>query len=128
MESQPPTSSTEVRLLPLIENNPNEGLANLLTQLLVEDETQADAGAEVALMILTGIQTFIDSGGNYLAVERLWYPVVIARKFQKTYGADAANQAKALVPAFRNGGNERSAVIYERAAQLLLGNNVDKKA
>lgn len=119
MESQPPKSSPEVRLLPLVPESPNEGVANLLARLLVEDETQIEMGATGALLILSGIQTFIDSGGDYKAVERVWEPHIVARHLEKAYGTEAAKNARQLAAAMQKGGDQRGAWLYERAAKLL---------
>lgn len=119
MESQPPQSSPAVRLLPLVAESPNEGVANLLARLLVEDETQIEMGATGALLILSGIQTFLDSGGDYRAVERVWEPHIVARHLEKAYGKDAAKNARQLAAAMQKGGDLRGGWVYERAAVLL---------
>jgi hypothetical protein len=119
MESQPAKSSPALRLLPLVADSPNEGLANALARLLIEDETQAEMGSKGALLILSGIQTFIDSGGDYLAVERVWEPVIVARYLEKAYKLDAPKQARQLAGALRKGGDMRGSWIYDHAADLL---------
>jgi|PlaIllAssembly_1097288.scaffolds.fasta_scaffold00029_12 hypothetical protein len=94
-------------------------MANLLARLLVEDETQIEMGATGALLILSGVQTFIDSGGDYKAVERVWEPHIVARHLEKAYGTDAAKNARQLAAAMQKGGDVRGAWVYERAANLL---------
>jgi len=121
-ESPQPPSLPVVRLLPLVENSPNEGLANLLARLLIDDEAQAEQGAQGALLILTGIQSFFDNGGDYQTVELLWEPVIVARHMEKTLGlAAAAAKAADMAAAARGVNDERGAAIYERTAQLLAG-------
>lgn len=119
MESQPAKSSSEVRLLPLVAESSNEGLANLLARLLVEDENHIEMGATGALLILSGIQTFLDRGGDYRAVERVWEPHIVARHLEKAYNQEAAKNARQLASAMRKGGDARGAWIYEQAANLI---------
>lgn len=130
MESQQPNSSPEVRLLPLAEGAPNEGLANLLARLLIEDESQAEQGAQAALLILTGIQSFIDTGGDYLTVERIWEPVIVARQLEKTHGDLAWKKAGEMAEAAKAANDLRGADIYERVSVALhaeLNKRVDNK-
>lgn len=94
-------------------------MANLLARLLVEDESQIEMGATGALLILSGIQTFLDSGGDYRAVERVWEPHIVARHLEKAYGKDAPKNARQLAAAMQKGGDVRGAWLYERAAVLL---------
>lgn len=110
----------EVRLLPLNEGAPNEGLANALARLMIEDESQAELGASNALIILTGIQAFLDSGGDYLTVERIWEPYIVARQLQKTYGDGAWKKATEMAEAALAMQDNRGAIIYERTATLLM--------
>lgn len=120
-----PTSSPVPRLLPLVEGTHNEGVANALARLIVADETQAEMGARGALLILTGIQTFLDTG-DYLAVERIWEPIILARHLERAYKDEGAKQAQQMAAALRKGGDQRGAWIYERAA-VLLGPDVNKQ-
>lgn len=121
MESQPPNSSPEVRLLPLVEGTPNEGLANLLARLLVDDEAQAGLGAQSSLLILAGVQAFLDSNGDYATAEQLWEPVIVARQLEKALGSAEAALEKAteMAKGCIGANDRRGAGIYERAAALL---------
>jgi hypothetical protein len=116
MATQP---SAEVRLLPLIENSPNEGVANTLARLLVEDVSQAHLGAHSAILILTGVQAFLDSGGDYTVVERLWEPIIVARQMEKSYGSAAWKKAAEMAAAATKVNDERGQAIYSRAATIL---------
>jgi hypothetical protein len=105
-------------------------VANALARLLIDDESQAEIGATSALVILSGIQAFYDSGGDYLIVERIWEPYIVARQMQKTYGTDAWKKAAEMAGAARATNDERGAVIYERVATLLhpdVNKQVDSK-
>lgn len=114
-----PTSLPVVRLLPLTEGAPNEGLANALARLLIDDESQAESGAQYALLILTGIQTFYDTGGNYVAVERLWEPFIVSRQMEKAYGEKAWEKAAEMAEAARKVDDQRGAWIYQAVASML---------
>ena len=127
MASPQPKSSPEVRLLPLVEGAPNEGLANVLARLLIDDESQAEIGASNALIILSGIQAFYDSGGDFLIVERIWEPYIVSRQMQKAYGEGAWKKAAEMSGAARAANDERGAVIYERVATLLHHPDVNKR-
>lgn len=118
-DSPQPASSPAVRLLPLVEGSSNEGLANALARLLVENEEQAEMGARGALLILTGIQTFIDSGGDYLKVEHLWEPCIVARHMEFAHGETAWIKACEMAEAARTCGDDRGTAIYERVAVIL---------
>lgn len=109
-----------VRLLPLTPGAGNEALANALARLLVEDEAHAEMGARGALLILTGIQAFLDSNGDHLLVEQLWEPIAIARQLEKTFGTGVAARAKALemAEAARALKNEHRTSIYEAVAEF----------
>lgn len=106
------------RLLPLIPDSPNEGVANSLARLLIEDEIQSREGAQGALLILTGLQAFLDTG-TYLAVEQLWEPVIVCRQMQKAYRESAWKKAAEMAAACKTVNDERGAFIYERVATLL---------
>lgn len=121
-------SLSEIRLLPLTENAANEKLANALARLLVDDEKQAQLGAQAALLILTGIQTFLDNEGNYGLVEQLWEPNIVARQLEAKHGHEAWKMAGAMADEFFKGNNQPKAAIYNRAAAMLadgVKKNVD---
>jgi len=118
-DTQLPTSLPEVRLLPLVEGAPNEGVANALARLLAADESQAELAARSALFILTGIQAFYDSGGNYLAVERFWEPVIVSRQMEKAYGPKALEKAVEMTEAAHKAEDRRGAGIYAQVVAML---------
>lgn len=118
-ESPPQASSPEIRLLPLVEGAANEKLANGLARLLIDDEKQAQLGAQAALLILTGIQTFIDSEGDYEVVEQLWEPNIVARQLEAKHGPEAWKKAAALADEFFKANDQQKAAIYNHAAVML---------
>lgn len=126
-ESQPPPSLPEVKLLPLVEGAANEKLANALARLLIDDEKQAQLGAQAALLILTGIQTFLDSAGNYDLVEQLWEPNIVARQLEAKHGPEAWKKAAALADELFKINNQQKAAIYNHAAILLHPGEVNKQ-
>jgi hypothetical protein len=113
------------KLIPLIERSSNEAVANTLARLLIDDENQVESGSMTALLILTGIQAYLDSGGDYLAVEILWEPVIVAKQIMKAYGNGALDKATEMAVAARALNDVRGAQIYERVVALL---SVDKVA
>lgn len=117
------------RLLPLVQNGPNDKLANLLAELLVEDASQAEDGARASLTILTGIQAFQDSGGDARTVEIAWRPIIIARQLLKEHGEDKAWEAAAKRAGELLAVEQRpEAELYERVALMLkpdIKNEVD---
>lgn len=119
-----PASIPAVRLLPLVENSPNEKLANTLAHLLAPNENDAEPAAQWALLILTGIQAYYDTGGNYLAVERLWAPIILSR--QLADGPEAWKKAMELAKTYRAAGNLRASALYEQAAAYLKPADVNK--
>ncbi len=124
--------STEVRLLPLVQFSANDGVANLLARMLTDDPALAAEASQSSLLILTGIQTFLDTGGDYLAVERLWEPVIVAREMEKAYGPEeGAKKAVEMGAAARAVCDVRGAGIYEQVAgilQSMINKRVDKSA
>jgi len=118
-ESPQASSSPEVRLLPLVEHGSNEALANTLARLLVDDESQAEMGARAALTILTGIQAFYDSGGDYRVIALAWEPVIVARQMEKIHGANGWREAAMRAGAAKAAEDHDIAALYERVARLL---------
>jgi hypothetical protein len=116
-----------VRLLPLVEKAPNDGLANCLARLLVDDATQAEDGARASLLILTGIQAFLDSNGDYRAVEAAWEPSIVARHMLKAYGDEAWRKAAEMCGGCKAVEDERGAYIYARVAEMLAPEDVKKR-
>lgn len=125
------TAAVQVRLLPLTEGAPNEKLANGLAHLLIDDEAQAALGAQAALLILTGVQIFIDSGGDYAAVEQLWEPNVVARQLDALHGPEAWKKAAEMAESYARAGDQNKADIHKHAALMLrpivTNNPVDEK-
>lgn len=107
------------RLLPLIEQAPNEGVANALARLLIDDPANAEDGTRLTILILTGIQAFLDSGGCYEATELVWEPVIVARQMLKAYANDACNKAQEMREAAAVVKDVRGAEIYARVTELL---------
>lgn len=119
-QNTPPSeSSNAVRLLPLIEGSPNEGLANLLARLIVEKEEDAAQASWAAIVILSGIQAFLDTNGDYGTVELMWEPAIVIRNLQKTYGPKAKDVANEMAASCKQLNDERGARIYARAAVAL---------
>jgi hypothetical protein len=117
-----PASSADVRLLPLIKDGGNEALANLLADLLAggaDGAAAREAAAGVALMILNGIQAYLDKGGDYLAVESLWEPMIIGRRLYAQHGPEAWKTAAELAGKARAEDDPREADLCTRAALLL---------
>lgn len=122
-ESPLPPSSPAVRLLPLVNGGANEKLANLLAHLLVEDESQAENGARAALMILTGIQAFLDSKGDARVIEHAWRPTIVARELEKS-GPDAWIRAATIAGEAMANDDKETADLYERVALMLKPEDV----
>src|SRR5579885_3229519 len=106
------------RLLPLVENSANDGVANALARLLTDDPAQVENSTRLAILILTGIQTFFDSGGSYAAVEQIWEPVIVAHQMTKTYGANAWKKAAEMSGAAKATADNRKAQIYANVAVM----------
>jgi len=107
------------RLLPLVPGSPNEFLANVLAMLLTEDEEHAEDAARGALLILTGIQAFQDSGGDSRTIDLAWRPAIIVRDLLKRYGDNAWQVAAKTAGEARGYGRHQVADIYERVAMML---------
>lgn len=118
-----PSAPSPPRFLPLVERSANEGVANALARLLTTDESLVESGSLTALLILTGIQAFLDSGGDYLAVERIWEPVIVTQQLKRAYGLSALDKVKEMATAARALNDNRGAEIYERVVTILT---VDK--
>lgn len=115
------------RLLPLIEKSDNDGVANALARLLTEDPAQAEDASRLAILILTGIQTFLDAGGAYTAVEQVWEPVIVARQMTKAYGANAWKKAAEMSGAAKAVSDNRGAQIYATVAVMLAPDDIKKR-
>ena len=107
------------RLLPLIEGGPNERLANMLGSLLTDDVAHAEDGARASLMILTGIQAYLDSNGDPRTFEAAWGPVIVARNMSKKYGPEAWQIAAKVSGEMKAENKPALAEMYERVALLL---------
>lgn len=113
------------RLLPLVPGTGNEQLANVLAMLLTEDEAHAEDAARGALLILTGIQAFQDSGGDYRTIEMAWRPAIIVRDLLLRHGDNAWQVAAKTAGEARGHGRHMVADIYERVALMLAPEEPD---
>jgi hypothetical protein len=94
-------------------------LANTLARLLTDDASQAESGARGALLILTGVQAFLDSGGNPHVIELAWEPTIAARELEKNHGADAWKRAAELAGEALAADDAKKAQLYGRVALML---------
>jgi hypothetical protein len=120
-ENQTEVPSPEVRLLPLIENGSNEKVANMLARLIGGDERSATS----ALIILTGLQKFLDSGIPE-TTGALWEPLIEARKLKKEWGGQAYRKATELAASAHNTAST-SHTLYMEVCQILLGDPEQEK-
>ena len=102
------------RLLPLVSQSPNEAVANMLARLIGDDPRCATS----AIIILTGIQAFLDTG-DAKATATIWEPLIVARKLKQQWGGQAYRQAcKALATC--HGPQEANYRLYTDVCQLLV--------
>lgn len=114
------------RLLPLAPGTANEELANVLALLLTDDIAAVEDAARGALLILTGIQAFQDSGGDYRVIEQAWRPAIIARDLLTKHGDNAWQVAAKAAGEARGLDRHLVADIYERVA-LMLAPDINKE-
>ena len=122
----PPTSPTPdttppLRLIPLIENGPNEKVANMLARLIGEDQRAATS----ALVILMGLQEFLDSGKPE-NVALFWEPIVAARNLKKEWGGQAYRKACEII-AQCAGPETENYRLYKDVCQILLNDPEQEK-
>ena len=91
----------------------------MVARLSVDDESQAEMGARAALTILTGIQAFYDSGGDYRVIALAWEPVIVARQMEKAHGADGWKAAAKVAGEALAADDRPKAELYERVALML---------
>lgn len=101
-------------------------LANTLARLLTEDTSHAESGARGALLILTGIQAFFDSGGDPNVIELAWEPTIAARELEKKHGDNAWKRAAELAGEALGAEDAAKAQLYGRVALMLKPETVDK--
>lgn len=124
-ENEMSTEHPQPRLLPLIAQSENERLANGLARLLTDDVGEAENASRLSIVILTGIQLFLDSG-SYSATENTWEAVVLARDLFKEHGPDAWKVAAARAGAAKAANEPRQALIYTTVAEMLAP-DINKK-
>lgn len=115
---EPEKVSEIPRLLPLVEGTPNEGLANALARLFAQSIDDAEAASTMALVILTGIQEFYDSGGDYVRVEQVWEPIIVYRQLEKAFGDNAQQKATELYQSAKLLNDTRGAAIYKTVSEF----------
>lgn len=120
-ENQTEVPAPEVRLLPLIENGSNEKVANMLTRLIGGDERAATS----ALIILAGLQKFLDSGIPE-TTGALWEPLIEARNLKKQWGGQAYRKATELASAAHDI-DSNSYTLHMEVCQILLGDPEQEK-
>ena len=109
----------DTRLLPLVPGGSSEHLANLLSELLSEDDVHSENAAAAALVILTGIQAYLDSAGDRVALERAWKPTILSRRLAAEYGKEAWRKAAEKAGEHLAAERPFKAQLYERAAIIL---------
>ena len=87
--------------------------------MLSDSPEHDEMSARGALFILTGIQEFLDSGGDYLRVESLWEPHIVARQLDQLYGAESWKKAAEMAGESLAKNDKRAAEIYATAAEML---------
>jgi len=86
MDTLPPAPS--VKLLPLVEGGPNEKVANLLARLIGDGPRAAGS----ALVILTGLQAFLETGIPEMTAA-VWEPLITVRELKREFGGQAYKKA-----------------------------------
>ena len=76
-----------------------------------------------ALMILTGIQAFLDSKGDARVIEHAWRPTIVARELEKS-GPDAWIRAATIAGEAMANDDKETADLYERVALMLKPEDV----
>ena len=102
------------RLLPLMEGGENEKVANLLARL-IGDGPRAAASA---LVILTGLQEFLNSG-QAKTTAFVWEPLITARQMKQQWGGQAYHQACVALAAC-SGSNDPNFRLYGDVCQILI--------
>lgn len=115
---EPPTGLAlglvQRRLLPLVEGGENEKVANLLARLIGDSPRAATS----ALVILTGLQEFLNTG-KAEATALLWEPLVTARQMKQQWGGQAYNKACAVLAAC-SGSDDPNFRLYSDVCQILI--------
>lgn len=108
----PPTPT--VKLLPLLEGSPNEKVANMLARLIGEGPRAATS----ALVILTGLQAYLDSGIAE-TTGHIWEPLITARDLKRQFGGQAYKNACQSMAACASS-DDPNFRLYSDVCQVLL--------
>lgn len=109
------TQPEQARLTPLVENGPNEKVANMLARLIGDDPRAATS----ALIILMGLQAYLDTGKPE-TVGVFWEPIITARKLKKDYGGQAYRKACEVLASFNEDQDNPSYHLYTDVCQILI--------
>jgi len=109
-----PQSEPSVNLLPLVENGPNEQVANMLSRLIGEGPRAAAS----ALVILTGLQQFLDTGKSEAAAS-LWEPLITVRHMKAQWGGQAYRKACEMMAACSDS-NDPNFSLYSDVCAILI--------
>jgi hypothetical protein len=102
------------RLVPLIDKGPNELVANLLARLIGDDPRAATS----AIVILSGLQAFLDSNDPQQTAA-IWEPLITARRLKQQWGGQAYRKAcQALAQC--HGPQEANYRLYTDVCQILV--------
>ena len=109
------TQPEQARLTPLVENGPNEKVANMLARLIGDDPRAATS----ALIILMGLQAYLDTG-NPETVGVFWEPIITARKLKKDYSGQAYRKACEVLGSFNGDQDNPNHHLYTDVCQILI--------
>lgn len=109
-----PQPAPSVKLLPLVEGGPNEQVANMLARLIGEGPRAAGS----ALVILTGLQEFLDTGKPE-AVAAVWEPLVTVRQMKAQFGGQAYKKACEILLAC-SGSDDPNFRLYSDVCAILI--------
>jgi len=112
MDTQPPAAP--VKLLPLEEGGPNEKVANLLARLIGEGPRAAGS----ALVILTGLQAFLETGRPEMPAA-VWEPLITVRELKREFGGQAYKKACNLMLAC-SGSDDPNFKLYSDVCAILV--------
>lgn len=109
-----PQPAPSVKLLPLNEGGDNEKIANMLARLIGEGPRAAGS----ALVILTGLQEFLDTG-KAEATAAVWEPLITVRKMKQELGGQAYRKACELMAAC-SGSDDPNFRLYSDVCAILI--------
>jgi len=101
-------------LLPLEEGGPNEKVANMLAMLIGDGPRAATS----ALVILTGLQEFLNSGIAETTAA-VWEPLITSRKLKREFGGQAYKKACEMLAAC-SGTDDPNFRLYGDVCQILI--------